>query len=526
MTDAILMIDFGTSGEKWTLLLKKPSGEFRVLPSVRQDADPENAGAYDRREWNPQRFIERMVSITLDATYKALELNSSIRGISATATTSSIAPMRGLELLSDPPAVRWEDRRAQGSAVILEELRRETNAAPWMTVAPDAAIARAHFLANRYAAILSQPDVCLVEQLSLVGLFWTGELTLAESIACRKWGFTRKNPWPELFRKGIGAHLTGTASSPPGWLMGQPVPARVCGAGEVIGQILPSLAVTYNLRRSTAVIAAPYDTISQMLGLGLLHLPRAATVSLGTSMGVCALLENPHSVAFGPYGPLPEMPAPGYNILFDGLSSCGSALEVISQIAGIRRDDPNDYSWVSDALAATKPGSGGVTILPYFGGGRRALNVGPPPPPVIVGFQPGRRDHLVRALLEAFGYHIRIMAESFQETAGTDIECLSIGGGMAKNAGFMQMLADITGRVVLVGDYADSGLLGCGICGAVGLGWFGTLAEASEAILCSATKTARFGPAVDVSQEYSELYRAYCGRFNLQTSSTEKTNNA
>jgi sugar (pentulose or hexulose) kinase len=517
--DAILLIDFGTSGEKWTLLVRENHGTrsgFSLLAALKNAAEPDKRSGYGEHEWNPGQFVDRMVRIALRANLTAHQNGCRIAGMCATSTTSSIVTMRGTRLLPSPPAIRWDDRRAAESAVEVERLRQSTGAAPWMTIAPDSALARAHFLWLRQPEDLADPELCLVEQLSLFGLFWTGKLSIAESIAARKWGFTRKRPWPKAFRKGLAELLGASDGQPPDWLMGRPTAAAIIGGGEVVGEVLPTLTEFYGFERTSTVIAAPYDTLSQVLGMGLLHLRGAAAVSLGTSMGVCALDPKWEERSLTPYGPLPEMPVPGFGILFDGLSSCGSALELIGQMAAIDRSaDAPDWTWVSDALIHAEPGSRGVRVVPYFSVGRRALTGARPPTSIIEGYAPGLERELVRALFEALGYHIRLMVESFEGVLGSRIECIAAGGGMANSSEFMRMLANITGRKVLVSNYRDSALLGCGICGALGLRWFTDAITASREIVGCTTEMKESEPGEPDVSRYDVLYKRYCADFKL-----------
>ncbi|MSV30045.1 MAG: hypothetical protein EXQ52_15055 [Bryobacterales bacterium] len=492
------------------MLLANDNGAYSVNAAAKLDAVPQApTSGGDAREWNPAEYIQRTVSAVIQAKHIAHQQGLHICGICATGTTSSIAPMRQLNLQQQPPPIRWDDRRAQAEAACVEELRKNTHTAPWMTVTADSALARALYLSSRFEKELAD-DIRMIEQLSLFALFWTGIEAIPETIACRKWGFTRNRPWPKEFRDGL-IRLYPPSSSPYGApsssFPGRFLPTKIVGAGEVVGTILPELASLYRLPWTVRIVSAPFDTLCQVIGLGLLHQQRAAGVSLGTSMGVCALAPSDKSTYYPPYGPLPSVPTPDHGLLFDGLAACGSAERLICEMLGAMKGKEPDYEFIEKSITETKPGSNRVSIVPYFGGGRRAVKCGDP---IIQGYQPGRKHDLIRALYESLAYHIRIFIEEFEKVLGFRLDPILVGGGPVRNKGFMQMLADITGRNVVVSSFPDSGLIGCGICGAVGLKWAETFAAASASIT-------RLEPAISpnpqFAKQYSDLYLKYCDQF-------------
>jgi sugar (pentulose or hexulose) kinase len=339
-------------------------------------------------------------------------------------------------------------------------------------------------------------DISLIEQIDLVSFFWTGRRVLSETVASRKWGFTETRPWPADFHAAVadlfGGHLPAM------------LPRHLVESATPIGRVLPSAAEIYGLSPSTQVIAAPYDTIAQVLGLGLLHEDAAAAVSLGTSMGVFSLTRDLHTVEYSVYGPIPDVPFRDQGLYYDGLRSCASAIDLVCAMAlGPKGTGTVYYDRISQCLRETEPGSDGVSVVPYFNGGLRSAIGGVP---VIRGFRDTKQKHLVRAVYEAIAYHIRLIIENFEGAMRSPLRRLFTGGGPSKNTEFMQIVADVTGREVRVTKYSDSGLLGCAVCAAVGLKWFESPEEASRALTA---ETDLFRPRLQHSQTYDDLYTQY-----------------
>ena len=64
----------------------------------------------------------------------------------------------------------------------------------------------------------------------------------------------------------------------------------------------------------------------------------------------------------------------------------------------------------------------------------------------IVGLtQFSKRNHLVRAMLEAVCYQTREVLEAMQQDSGVEITSMAADGGMSKSDFFVQLLANVLG---------------------------------------------------------------------------------
>mgnify|MGYP000064837852 CR=1 FL=1 len=108
----------------------------------------------------------------------------------------------------------------------------------------------------------------------------------------------------------------------------------------------------------------------------------------------------------------------------------------------------NDVSLVTDAgetesLARAVDGTDGVYVVPAFTG-LGAPHWDPRARGTIVGLTRGtRREHIVRATLEAIAYQTRDVAEAMLADSDVSLSRLRVDGGAVKNDFLCQLLADV-----------------------------------------------------------------------------------
>jgi len=160
----------------------------------------------------------------------------------------------------------------------------------------------------------------------------------------------------------------------------------------------------------------------------------------------------------------------------------------------------------SEALARAVDDNGGVYLVPAFAG-LSAPYWRPDARAAIVGMTAfTRREHIVRAALEAVAYQIRDVVDMLRDDAGVAPQSLHAGGGPTRNGFLMQFTADITGLELVVSPVPDSSALGAAMAGMLGLGLVTSLAELTA--LPRETKTYRPTMKADRVQELYSGWRA------------------
>jgi glycerol kinase len=112
----------------------------------------------------------------------------------------------------------------------------------------------------------------------------------------------------------------------------------------------------------------------------------------------------------------------------------------------------------------------------------------------VVGLSFGaKKEHLVRAALEAIAYQIKDVFDAMQEAAGARLETLLTDGGASKNDWLMQFQADLLDRPVLRSRTAELSGLGAAFAAGLGAGFWSSPDELAAAI----APHDRFQPAMD-----------------------------
>jgi xylulokinase len=156
-----------------------------------------------------------------------------------------------------------------------------------------------------------------------------------------------------------------------------------------------------------------------------------------------------------------------------------------------------DYATALEGASRISPGADGLLFFPYLSGER--LTMCPETRALFLGLslQHGP-DHMIRAVLEAVAFAGRSIMEALVEDGGRVDEVVTYGG-QARSALWNQIKADVWNRPVRVPAHADVGALGAAAIAAVGVGFYCSLAEASE-------RMARQGQFCQSYHVYSEIY--------------------
>ncbi|MEG0972809.1 MAG: FGGY-family carbohydrate kinase [Lachnospiraceae bacterium] len=116
------------------------------------------------------------------------------------------------------------------------------------------------------------------------------------------------------------------------------------------------------------------------------------------------------------------------------------------------------------------------------------------------------REHLMRAVYEGIAYNIRWILNNFSKDYGFSTDRFRIIGGGALDAGWMQILSDITGaEISVVRDPRSAGAVGAAAIALIGLGELPDFAATKK--FAKVTKT--YQPKKENSQRYDDLFVQY-----------------
>ncbi len=206
-----------------------------------------------------------------------------------------------------------------------------------------------------------------------------------------------------------------------------PVVPAVLGPGEVAGEW-----------SGAAVAAGTGDNMAGALGVGLRT--RDVVVSIGTSGTVYAVSDEPTADPTGIVAGFAD--ATGRHLPLVCTLNATKVTEAVRRLLGVTHEEFDEL-----ALSAA-PGSGGVTLLPYLDGERTPDR--PKATGVLAGLRSDvSREQFARAAAEGVVCGLLDGLDALSAFAPTDGRLFLVGGG-ARSRAFRQVLADLSGRPVLV----------------------------------------------------------------------------
>jgi glycerol kinase len=157
----------------------------------------------------------------------------------------------------------------------------------------------------------------------------------------------------------------------------------------------------------------------------------------------------------------------------------------------------------TEALARAVTDNGGVYFVPAFAG-LSAPYWNPDARAALLGMTAfTRKEHIVRAALEAIAYQIRDVLDMLRTDAGVAPKILHGDGGPTRNGFLMQFTADLAGLELVVTDVAESSALGAAMAGMLGIG----LRRSLDELTALPRETRTYRPQMNAA----EVQRLYTG---------------
>jgi xylulokinase len=183
----------------------------------------------------------------------------------------------------------------------------------------------------------------------------------------------------------------------------------------------------------------------------------------------------------------------------------------LGTVLGVSREAmPAVHRQLTGEASRIAPGCGGLRYVPYICG---AMN------PYWDAHARGSftglasshgQAHFYRAILEGVAFEQAMALEAAERAVGARVKEIVAMGGGAANPLWVSLMADITGRQILIPSTLEASTLGAGIAAAMGAGWFPSFAEAAGAmtgitqrIVPDAVRRARYRVML---REYARLY--------------------
>lgn len=285
--------------------------------------------------------------------------------------------------------------------------------------------------------------------------------------------------------------------------------------GARVGGLTIEWAERLGLPAGIAVATGNMDAQVSVVGCGTID-PGDMTIVMGTS--ACNLLvADANAEVEGMSGAVYDAVVPSLWCLEAGQASVGdlfgwftrnavpASYERAADAAGL-----DVHGYLSQQAARIPAGRNSVIALDWWNGNRSVLtddNLSG----VLLGMTLATRpEHVYRALLEAAAFGQRIILESF-ESSGVPVERIVTCGGLTHRSPlFMQILADVTGREILLSRSLQTSARGAAVHAAaaagVAAGGFGSLAEAAREL---SSLGRAYHPDLRAHRAYEAAYHDY-----------------
>jgi L-ribulokinase len=265
----------------------------------------------------------------------------------------------------------------------------------------------------------------------------------------------------------------------------------IVAIGQRAGGLTADAAAWTGLQPGTAVAVANVDAHVSVPAVTVTQPGRMVAV-MGTS--ICHLVVDNHpAMVEGMCGVVEDGILPGMFGFEAGQSAVGDifAWFVDNAVppayhAAAARSGRDVHDVLGAEAAQLRPGQSGLLALDWWNGNRSILVDVDLTGLVLGATLATRAPEIYRALIEATAFGTRMIVEAF-ETAGISInELVTCGGLPERNPLLMQIYADVTGRVLKVGQSLQAPALGSAMFGAVAAGGvaggYDSIIEASAAM--------------------------------------------
>lgn len=268
---------------------------------------------------------------------------------------------------------------------------------------------------------------------------------------------------------------------------------RLIPPGSVAGMITAAFAAETGLTAGIPVVSCGGDQQCGAAGQGV-YTQGSISVNLGTGAYLIAPVRDVPDVLCR--GTLCNVSAvSGEYILEASVLTCGAAIDwFLRELGG-----GEGVSLIGTALEKSPPGSGGVTMLPYFQG-RAAPDWNSTVRASFHGLSLSTtREDMLRAMIESICIEVSRSLRALD--VGADM--VSLGGGLSQASALCQLMADVTGLPVVSGDDRNATSRGAWMSAAL---CFGVVRDWDEAWqLIRPRRVQKFFPDTAITELYSNI---------------------
>lgn len=248
------------------------------------------------------------------------------------------------------------------------------------------------------------------------------------------------------------------------------LPPLVCST-DMIGGLLKEAAEKMSLKEGTAVFGGCDDVQAAAVGAGMcgdgdLH------IYLGTSAWVAATSRTADKFMHG--AAAIQSADKEMNLIAGITESAGANIQWLQeQFFSREKDEYGEkiFDYMDSVIKRIPPGCDHLVCTPWMLGERCPVSSTTTRATIFNINMVHTREHLMRAVYEGIGYNLRWILENYSKDYGFSCDNFRIIGGGALDDGWMQIIADITGKhFSVVKDPRNAGAVGVAVVALIGLG--------------------------------------------------------
>ena len=488
-TTAVIGVDIGTTGCR--TVLYRADGTALASGSAEY---PMHTPLATWAEQDPEQIYQAFVRLVGRIAEQARKINCSIAGMCFSSVFHSFVPVDGQgNALS--PMIIWADSRSQAYSekVKADYDAKEIYARTGCPVHPMYYLPKILWFRHERPQVFAQTAKFIsIKEYVLYRL--VGKFIIDRSIASGTGLYNFQTlAWDSELLQLIG--ITADHLS------------CVLPTTHIEHQLLPAAAAAMGLDLHTPIVLGAGDGVLANIGSGAVH-PGQISASIGTSGAVRMLTDVPR-------------------VDKQGRTWCYNLTDEYWVLGGAINNGGIAFRWARDKFASTeqrvadklgldayellsryaeqKPaGSDGLIMLPFFSG-ERAPYWNADARGVLFGLNlnHGKR-HLVRATLEGIVYRMFSIYSALKDVAG-DVSEVRVSGSFVRSELWVQIMADVFGKVISVPDQAEGSAFGAAVLGLVALGMLSDFKEVTRFIEIKK----QYYPIEANHQRYQQLYGIY-----------------
>ena len=283
------------------------------------------------------------------------------------------------------------------------------------------------------------------------------------------------------------------------------LPPLVCST-DIVGGLQSEAAEAMALCQGTPVFGGCDDVQAAAVGSGMcgdgdLH------IYLGTSAWVAATSKTADKFMHG--AAAIQSADREMNLIAGITESAGANIQwLCDEFFAREKEEYGDgiYKYMDDVIRTIPPGSDHLVCTPWMLGERCPVSSTTTRATLFNINMVHTREHLMRAVYEGIGYNLRWILENYKQDYGFTCDNFRIIGGGALDDGWMQIIADITGKhFAVVKDPRNAGAVGVAVVALIGLGELPGFEAAKDFVQIEK----RYKPNPENKAIYDDLFEDY-----------------